>query len=553
MKNFKKLITVTLSVLVIAASVFSAVQIYASDSTFGTAENGITVPTGKTYNAYTVNNLSYAEGFNNGDFSSGLMYWGPYASSAWTEDTDATKYVDLVKEDSNSYIKFNTTEASKGIGSAVFTIPKDKLSVGDNLVLVYDYQGTATCMKLGLNQKKNASGTNALSSNSYAGDLYKATGTGTDVWNTAYTKASANKLAETAWSDGNLYCFRIEVETTTTTCTGSIDNIRIAKVVDGKYYDLDGTEMTFGTSVDSGSNSGSNNDESNNDDNDENKENETAASVFGTADKGIVVPSGETFNGYTVKSLAYAEGFNNGDFSEGLKYWAPYASSAWNEDTDADKYVKLVTEGTNSYIKFDVDESYKGIGSAVFTIPKEKLAVGDNLVLIYDYTDTSSTGIQLNLSQKKNKGGTSALSSKGFAADLYIASGTGTDIWNTAYTKESVNKLAETEWEDGNLYCFRIEIENTGMGLDGCVDNVRIAKLVGTNLYDLDGKLLYDTTADPEAGSGNGTVAPGNSGTNTGNGTSATTGDFLSIMPVTIAIIISAGAVIVIGKKCKVL
>lgn len=456
----------------------SAIGAVAAEPNFGTEENGIATPN----NGNDMNNTGPSDGFLNGDFQQGLKYWGD------TTKGETTTEVDLVTEGENKYIKLTPGAKYEGLKTCRIQIAGSKVAVGDQLVVVFDYKsgtiGTAKSydFQVKLEQRYPAAGANGMLING-SNDVVVKAATAANPWTTAYAKGTAKVIERaepsTSTYEGDVFVFHIYLLAAAKLDVDlSLDNIRLAKLVDGKLYDLDGQEMTF-----------------------EDEAEETGDPDWaGTEENGIPTKNG----GNDVNNFGPTKGLQNGDFQKGLKYWGDTVAG------DEVKTVKLMNEGENKYIKLTPSGDWQGVKTPQFEIPADKLTVGDKLVVVFDYkgTNISAGDFQVKLIQRfcDAPGNAAMLTQSG--NDMVVQPATADNPWATGYAASKnalVKRLDTGEGYDGDGYVFQMEVIcATNHDIDLSLDNFRLAKLVDGALYDLDGNKMEfgdgsGEEADPDA------------------------------------------------------
>ena len=208
---------------------------------FGTKEDGMEW----NGNAWLYPEIPGEDGFPNFDFSQGLRYWGLKTDGCGTHPSEIAE----VSED--GVIKFSFDRENGGLQSAKFR--DDRLQPGDKVTLIYDIRGEAN-VSIRINQ--------VIQGGWLSGPPdWLVIGEEATDWSTCYSNpAWAAPGAVQQNPDGN-YVYQVILE-----CSDpgpvefEIRNLRMAKYVDGKFYDLDtGNEIVIGEdSGDSGDGSGSN-------------------------------------------------------------------------------------------------------------------------------------------------------------------------------------------------------------------------------------------------------------------------------------------------------
>ena len=216
---------------------------------------------------YTVNSKGPVEANTNLDFHKGLMYWaatGKFGDTALPE-LKASAAVSYKKEGTRNYIQFDNVKRDGwcGIKSPMLSIPADKLSAGDQYVLLYDLKGDKESPLQFNIELRNATSdsTNMRSEYQNATELKTV-----DGWTTFATKPGLFKGVNlsspvTGLNPGDIV---VQVEAKVIQKKQSdacLSNFRIAKLKDNAYYDIyTGTKYvveTSGGSTSGGSGNGS--------------------------------------------------------------------------------------------------------------------------------------------------------------------------------------------------------------------------------------------------------------------------------------------------------
>lgn len=101
-------------------------------------------------------------------------------------------------------------------------------------------------------------------------------------------------------------------------------------------------------------------------------------SEWGTVEEGVVSPDGwQDYAGY-YENCPGTNGFPNGDFEQGLKYWTTPRGKYKAVDT-----VDIIEENGNHFMRFSCDNAWEGIESLRFVDARVK--AGDNLAIMYKW------------------------------------------------------------------------------------------------------------------------------------------------------------------------
>ena len=213
-------------------------------------------------------------------------------------------------------------------------------------------------------------------------------------------------------------------------CTDSIDNLRVVKVKDGKYYDpVTGEEITFPPIAD-----------------EENL-------AYGTEAEG--------FKQTAVNNLKPLDKALNLDFQAGLRYWGGKSDKQLPT-----AYAEIVTEGTNKFLKVKGNLQYRSIATPVIKL--SNVQVGDKISLIYDWKGTAADNQfqifaeQWDLESPHTAGGSimSPRLTNGFGNQAKKITLDSTPAGWTTYAQATGAALKAPEKGDTNLY-LRIVIEAT--------------------------------------------------------------------------------------------
>ncbi len=494
--TIRKALALLLSAMLVLSAFGGALNVFAEGSEIpdyaGTAENGVTV----SRNYFWHNSEITLNDIQNGDFENGLLYWGPIsplkADGAYVA-TSASDYASVVAEQNgNHYVAFNFGDNYSqwnGLATYKIVVPQSKISIGDNLVVLYDHkEDTDNNYQFRIDQHYTAdeTGTRAISV-SGKNILTKLNG-----WETAYSnlRGTVGERADTTKD----YIFELQLQATSAEAsTAAFDNIRLAKVVDGNLYDLDGNALY---TVEGSGNFAITTDVSTG-----NKyygEHLNYQPYEGTVENGISTPKNE---------LGLLPTYNNADLSNGFMYWsskgdrAGYASDMFAlEEIDG---VKCITY-------------------------KEGVAQFDGISSIKTAYDGFKTGDQIRLVLDHKISGSKT--SVDFRLTIYKADGTNTaaSINRKAATNGFVTATTGSLEMTSDNDAFSVQIQNgaaTGTSLEDAdmwVKNIHIVKYVKDGvheyLYNPDGTLYKDLYLDQFGTEENGMGTTSNNGTGFNNG-----------------------------------
>ena len=521
----------------------------------GTETEGITNP--DNAGQYTANasgiHGTVMLGFNNADFEQGFKWW------AGKQNYSVLNSMKLVEEEDNTYVQFDTSKLDKtyeGIATPDIAISSDKISVGDKLVLIYDVKGnTGRDYQVTLDQRNGG----VRIAEGYSNDKVLATNGDWTTKVAAATNGGAIKErtagSALGYADSDYYTVFVQLQNASVDATACFDNLILAIEKDGKYYDFDGTEITFGADEEEeggseGNQGGSEGDQggSGSDDDDSSDTNKDAEKIL--MNNGADMPGTEA-EGITGKYSnlhgSAVLGLNNGDFTEGFKWWAGKQAGGPTAVMD------LKTEGTNKYVQFNADKltsTWQGLTTPDIAISDQYVKEGDTLALIYDY---KGTDFQVVMAQRNGGTGRMAEGNENNSTELAV-----NGEWTTAVApiKNTVGARSEgtlVGCADTGYYTFYLFVENRAEVCDASFDNFRIAK-VGTDggYYDIytGEKLVFKSTSTDSSNGGSTGTGNGN-GSGTGNGTSATTGETLPIAPLAVAGLVLTASVVILRKKVR--
>lgn len=535
---FKKALAILVGMIVIAASLMGAFGVVAEDaaiddSVAGTKEEGITEKSDAGLNSI------YVEGLNNGDFEEGFKWWGGKQAGG------ASTVMELKKDGENTYVQYKADYEGtwKGIRTPAILIPEDKIAVGDQLVVIYDAipgklgdSTHGTCVLFQLNSKL----TNGSIDNNYrlGNGTYGYLVGAHDGWG-VYRTQTTNKVIErqpgtdAGFASSGYYAFALQIESQYQGSTLAVDNFRLAKLKDGKYYDLI-TDKEITLTYD------------------------TTPVLNGTEEEGITIGTGASYSVSYIASNMY-----NGDFESGLLGWASTVNVKDSTDWFPTNIVEIKTESNgNKYIQFDGDNAadssngdsnYVGIRTDEFSISDDLIDDGDQLALVFKYKDGDGNNLQWVLEQGSVSDG------KNRKAQSYKDDIKQDGDWYVGYASLNPVSVRSAGTNPGQAssgsYVFYIQLECAGAAnafTEISLDDVQICKLSadGNKFYDVyTGKLLYDITPASSGGAtgGSTTTGTGNgTGAGTGNGTSATTGDSVLLL---VALLFVSGAGVVAAKR----
>ena len=479
------------------------------------------------------------DGLNNGDFEDGFKWWGGKAKGG------PTATMELVTEGENTYAQYKAGYAGtwQGIRTPAIKVPEDKIAVGDQLVVIFDAKpgelgdyDHGKCVLFQFNAEKNSSGFNQ---NYRLGDGQTAHLIGAkDGWGTFRTKISKTVKERVAGdhagsASSGYYLFGFQIESGLNGSTLAVDNFRLAKIKDNKYYDVfTGEELTFTF--------------------------DNTPVLGGTEEEGIL-RGGQSYIPAYMASNMY-----NGDFSKGLLGWGSTINAANATDWKPTNIVQIKEENGNKYIQFDgnnekSDSGYIGIRTDHFPISDDLIKEGDKLVLVYKYKVGDGNNLQWIIEMEG--GGRMCQTYKD---DIKEENG-----WYIGYTASAKAVPAKKEGDAARNFMIQIETAGTSnVYTEIAIDDIKICKLSddGNKFYDVyTGELLYDITPASSGGSTGGstggttggsttggTTGGNTTGTGTGNGSgtgssdSATTGESVALL---VALLFVSGAGIVAAKR----
>lgn len=536
-----KILSLIVGVVIIASSLVGVFGVNAADPAEGTAEKGI-VNEGGSESGSSINevNMLATKGLMNGDFEQGLKYW---TTTHKGTNVYPTEDGSVVKDGENSYFKYNGSagDSFRGLRSTRIVISKDKLNIGDKVAVMFDYLSDKGSYNFQVKHTQVLCGGNKSESNSFVNACTVFNdATASNSWKTLVTVPSAGSVttsttpadAEKGIAQGDYSFFITLAVASNKTCTAGIDNVRLVKVVDGKYYNIeDGSEITKRTEG-GGSNPGEGGGE--------NPDPTPSADPAwaGTVTDGMVFENTSEAT-YTVNSKGPVEANTNLDFHKGLMYWAPtgkFSDTALPE-LKASAAVSYKKEGTRNYIQFDnvARSGWCGIKSPKLSIPADKLSVGDQFVLLYDLKGDKESPLQFNVELRNTKTGSTGLRSEyQNATELKTVDG-----WTTFATKPGMFNGVDLSSNNPGLTLGDIVLQIEAKVIsnkqsDACLSNFRIAKLKDNAYYDVytGTKYVVETSGgSTSGGSGNGSGSTtGGSGTGASTGKSNKTGESITLL-----------------------
>ena len=513
----------------------------------GTEADGIATDKSGTL-AYT----PHALGFQNGDFEQGFKYWGrevkeenvewkPSQLASIETETNGNKYLHF-QYDENTFVSTSTSKY-QALRTICFSIDDSKLEKGDSIAVMGNYKkGTVLTnfqIKLELRNVASGAGWTAMPNSAWGTSAVKmATDTewGVFAHTTGAVVGEKSYSAFQQYKDTHLAVY-IAIGANGKYTSGDFDNLRIVKLKDGVYTELDGTPIDLGGGDGEGEGGEVSND----------------PAWAGTANEGVTMYQGDHINNVLMGD------FVNGDFEKGLKYWAAKSTAYYPSDVSE---IKTEANGNKYVYLKGASAGYYGFKTGVITIPDSKLAVGDQLVIVFDYKSNEDANcIQIPLTQRY----AGDRLTQTFAGDLIIG-----DEWCTGYigAKPGIT-LAERKtgnnpgYAESGYYAFQMMVECKQAGDTISLDNIRIAKLVGNKIIDLDGNVISEDVSNPvdnttgSGSTGGSTGGSGSTGTGNGNGSgtnsgsSATTGETLPVMPMAVAGIVLAASAVILRKKVR--
>ena len=534
-KLCRKILALTLSVVLIASTLVTGFVAVADEGTvpsyYGTEADGFD----STYSSWP-QALKPVDSIKNLDFANGFVYWSGRNANNGGGGTKASSSFKLVDTGTNKYVTLKDEGYVDNMRTALFDV-SDNVSIGDKIVAIYFGNG-ADVSKFRVMVLQDyirdvtydeTTGRNNTSTNASPGGETQIVGSGVapsqfkyqaDATNwTAYiapTNAviidpttTSTKVAPTA----NIYLQVMITRVDTAVNVGdkldfAVDNIILAKNVDGVYYDISTGEEITQETIDNAAPPSL--EDNTGDDNqggevvppveDEEEEDDTPpAAYYGTEENGFSSATNASFN------LKPVKGFKNLDFSNGFVYWSgrnggasePYASDCFD----------LVTSGNNKYVKVKDSGWVVSMRSAIFSV--SGLKGGDTINVLYDVSGDDGNTFHIKLSQFIFKTDVVYDETTGKAAGSPLASGTteriivgsglpATDfMWNLAKTgwTTRMGKVNQTikapESDQDQKFYFQITITSDAGGavagdkLDAAIDNLRIVKIVDGAYYDL--------------------------------------------------------------------
>ena len=461
--HVKKVSAVILSLAMVLSSFFAVSAAGDTEAgtngesvSYGTATDGIILDSSNK----SVSNLPAIDGFNNFDFSNGLVNFGP--RDTWTGFWEKLSVIGITAE--NGMLKMSHTT--------------DKNA--DN-----DYPGFRSVnVKIpdSAKGKKVFVNLDAASNQDFAVRIVVDGITSSWVWIRNYnygtdttTPTLKNVIAKESFTgtfieeSASEIAVEVQAQNIENRCT-YIDNIKFIYYDDqnsttGNYTDFDG-----------------------------NRYNSKGEPLYGTEDKGI--PYGET----ELLKMDAVDGLQNGDFEQGLKYWGG-VDGCTNPSTIA----TVKSEGNNKYLHIDTTSAstkYQGVITVPFKVSGVNAGDYVGVRLKYRSSDTDTKSIRIGLSQ--NHYYRSAYK----ACNAWYTAPTADGEWKTLVTTETENgaKLkAVTAPESGDIF-FMLRITGNGSNIVCDIDDIEIIKFADENgkMYStLDGEWfnsnglpLYGTAED---------------------------------------------------------
>ena len=557
----KKLKTLAMLVSGIVAvssftAAFTAMADNAADPAWaGTEADGMTTD---KVGGNAVDGINSTEALMNGDFEKGLKYW---ACNSWHStsgnpalSSDVTSltasHVGSVKTEANGnkYFQFDgkVRYTFNGLMPNHLSVPASRLNVGDTVVMVMDYKAVnaddAKFVQLKITER-NAGGRALTQENVSEATVLKAA-SATNGWTTIATKKSNTVAAPNtgsyvgdAWAhNAGDYCLEVYIQVHNGREKGQkselcIDNVRIAKLTaDGKYIDLSTNEEIVIT-PDTPSGGGVSGGESGGESGGSTPTPAGDPEWAGTEADGITsLTQGES----STDSFAPVDGFANGNFEKGLKYWASTAKFNLNEHKDnpvtslkASETGSIKTEANgNKYFQFDGKsrQTYCGIKTAKISIPASKINVGDKIAVMFDWkANADGDDVQVKAEQRYIDGAGASTNTMASKCEV-LKKATASDPWNTVATKPqgAVGKTIATAAENKSVrdgdYVFMITASIPGGSVStAAIDNVRLVKVTSDNKYiDLN---TGSEVVIPTGSNGSGNGGSNGSGTGTGSAT----------------------------------
>lgn len=209
---------------------------------------------------------------------------------------------------------------------------------------------------------------------------------------------------------------------------------------------------------------------------------------------------------YTVNSYGPVAAYTNLDFSKGLMYWCASGNFLTKQaELKASDIVTYKTDGDRNYVQFDntAREKYTGIKSPKLYISGDKLKAGDKIALVYDINGDKNTPIQIKFEQRAAASGSSSINKRPNASTQLKVDGKWT-TYATPTIEYKGTTVAQAEVDSkfalnvGDIV-FHIQVEViAGEKTDCGISNIRIAKVVGSDYYDVVSgeKMVFTTSTD---------------------------------------------------------
>ena len=469
-KDPKRLLAAAISLITVFTVCISTVFIVGAnenEEAYGTAADGIILDSSNK----TVANLSAISGFNNFDFSSGLVNFGP--RDTWTGFWEKLPDIGITAE--NGMLKMShTTDKNAdndypGFRSVNVKIPER--AKGEKVFLNFD---VATNLDLAVRiivDGENRSNWIWVRTYDCGSDI--TTPTLKNV--TAKENFSGVNISE---SDSEI-ALEVQAQNKDGKCV-YIDNIKFiyygGNSSSGEFTDLAGNEYDkYGVLIGK----------------------EDPNNTYGTVKDGMK-------QNINPRELPPTEKPNNLDFSKGFKFWGSSQTSF--KTTDA---AKLVSENGNTYVQLTPNMNYDGGWGGIISAPFYlNVKPGANLSLLYDWKGSGDYMVKLVQQNVSQQGADIKCDGSG----IVVKAAATEEGWNSSYQSLRTT-VVEDDIEDG-FYSFFVYIQPIGgfeVPPDTCFDNIRIVQVSGSGsnvtLFDLDGNpIVLD---DEEYGDEYGTKADG--------------------------------------------
>lgn len=428
------------------------------DNSYGDAENGITdaLPSAKTP----------LNSFNNLDFSQGYKYWGSSCSNIKQLPDQLPNKITSLKYDSAGNqltLKYNENYKWQGISTVKFYVDGNKVSTGDKITVLSEWKGNLPCQisitQYDLEKPKTLAGNDITATSQIVHGPSK-----NDGWNLSASRVVSTNLVAADTTDDGKILIGIGIQAYGTTAQADsqiiLRNLKLVKIVNGNYYDLDGNRVSTGD--------------------------DDSELYYGTEAEGIT-------DAY-VKGMPTISKPLNFDFSQGFRYWGSSIMSDKMANALPTTVAKIEEENGNKYLTLNPVEGLSWAGVTTVPFYVEGLASGTRLSVLYDWRGDGNVQVamsQLDLVEDPTGRDKSYIKCSSTPVQNLVISPETDDGWYTSW--QYVNYPVKDDTTNDGKCRFIITIQPNGNNnVTTSFDNLRLVVIGQDNktVYDLNGKII---------------------------------------------------------------